>query len=73
MSTITHPSMTNNHVTGIAAAAGLLNRLGAVLRTWRERYTQRSELTQWSERDIRDAGLSRGDVLYEASKPFWRA
>jgi uncharacterized protein YjiS (DUF1127 family) len=73
MSTVTHPSMTNNHATGFASATGLLSRLGAVLRTWRERHAQRSELNQWSERDICDAGLSRGDVLYEASKPFWRA
>ena len=73
MSTCTHPSMTNHHVTRVSSAPGLLTRIGAVLRTWRERHEQRNELTHWSERDIHDAGLSRGDVLYEASKPFWRA
>lgn len=73
MSTCTHLSMTNHHVTRVSSAPGLLTRIGAVLRTWRERHEQRNELTHWSERDIHDAGLSRGDVLYEASKPFWRA
>jgi uncharacterized protein YjiS (DUF1127 family) len=73
MSTVTHPSMTNHHASSVSSSAGLLSRIGEVLHTWRERHEQRSELTRWSERDIHDAGLSRGDVLYEASKPFWRA
>ncbi|MDB5620801.1 DUF1127 domain-containing protein [Tardiphaga sp.] len=67
MSTCTHQSMTNHHAPGVLAEAVEL------LHTWRERMQQRRELTQWSERDIRDAGMSKGDVLYEASKPFWRA
>ena len=69
MSTCTHPSMTNHHV----ADAGVLFRIGTVLHIWRERQQQRRELAHWSERDIRDAGLSQGEVLYEAGKPFWRA
>ena len=73
MSTVTHPSMTNHHAVRVSSSTGLLSRIGGVLRTWHERHEQRSELTQWSARDIHDAGLSRGDVLYEASKPFWRA
>lgn len=73
MSTCTNPLMTNHHVAAASSMADLLTRIGAVLHTWRERHEQRNELTYWSERDIRDAGLSRGDVLYEASKPFWRA
>lgn len=67
MSTCTHETMTNRH------DHGALAELADVLHIWRERIRQRHELTQWTERDIRDAGLSRGDVLYEASKPFWRA
>ena len=73
MSTCTQPSMTNLHVQSVLSRPGLLTRIGAVLHVWRERYEQRNELVQWSERDIRDAGLAPGDVIYEASKPFWRA
>ncbi len=73
MSTCTHQSMTNRHVSADLAGSGILGRIGTVLHTWHKRHTRRYELTLWGERDIRDAGLSRGDVLYEAGKPFWRA
>jgi uncharacterized protein YjiS (DUF1127 family) len=73
MSTCTHPSMTNLHASTGSAAHGLLARVGDVLQIWRERHVQRTELALWAERDIRDAGYSRGEVLFEASKPFWRA
>jgi uncharacterized protein YjiS (DUF1127 family) len=59
--------MTNNH------GVGLFATIAEMVRTWRERGHTRRELTQWSERDFRDAGLSREEVLYEAGKPFWRA
>jgi uncharacterized protein YjiS (DUF1127 family) len=67
MSTYTHESMTNHHAPSVFAEAGHL------LHIWIERIRQRRELIEWSERDVRDAGLSWGDVRYEASKPFWRA
>ena len=67
MSTYTHELMTNHHVPG---AIGVLRH---VLHTWRERQISRNELARWTERDIRDAGVSPGDVLYEAGKPFWMA
>jgi uncharacterized protein YjiS (DUF1127 family) len=40
---------------------------------WRERYQQRRELAQWTERDLHDLGLSWSEMLAEADKPFWRA
>ena len=43
------------------------------LHIWRDRQHQRRELTQWTERDLHDVGLSWSDVVYEAEKPFWRA
>jgi uncharacterized protein YjiS (DUF1127 family) len=59
--------MTNNH------ESGLLTRFGTRLHVWIDRWRQRDELTHWSDRDLRDVGLSWSDVVREAEKPFWRA
>jgi uncharacterized protein YjiS (DUF1127 family) len=67
MSTCTHESMTNHH------APVSLTTISETLHLWRERAHQRRELAQWSERDVRDAGFSVGEVMAEADKPFWRA
>jgi uncharacterized protein YjiS (DUF1127 family) len=39
---------------------------------WHERARQRRQLRSLSERMLRDIGLTRGDVMAESSKPFWR-
>jgi uncharacterized protein YjiS (DUF1127 family) len=44
----------------------------AVLREWRRRSRERAELAQLDDRMLRDIGVSRGDVLAEINKPFWR-
>ena len=67
MSTLTHESMTNHHVPGVLA------QLSEVVRIWRKRYRTRQELAQWTDRDLHDVGLSRGDIILETEKPFWRA
>ena len=67
MSTRTHETMTNHHVNGVLA------QLGETLHTWRQRYQARQELAHWTERDLHDVGLSWGDIVHEAEKPFWRA
>ncbi|MGA7804016.1 DUF1127 domain-containing protein [Bradyrhizobium sp.] len=67
MSTCTHESMTNHHV------AGLWERFAETLGLWLQRYQARRELTQWSERDLHDVGLSWSDIVREVEKPFWRA
>ena len=67
MSTFTQESMTNHHV------GGVLTQLGETLHAWRQRYQARRELTQWTERDLHDVGLSWSDIVHEAEKPFWRA
>jgi uncharacterized protein YjiS (DUF1127 family) len=59
--------MTNHHVSGVWGG------LGELLQTWHDRYHSRHELARWSERDLHDLGLSRGDVSFEVEKPFWRA
>jgi uncharacterized protein YjiS (DUF1127 family) len=67
MSICTHEVMTNHHVTGFWAT------LSGTLHLWRQRYRTRRELSRWTERDLRDIGISWSDVAYEAEKPFWRA
>ena len=67
MSTCTHESMTNHH------GSGLLAQISETLNIWRDRQRQRRELAQWTDRDIRDVGLSWSDVVREVEKPFWRA
>jgi len=48
-------------------------QLSETIHTWRQRYETRRELTQWTDRDLHDVGLSWSDVAREAEKPFWRA
>ncbi len=48
-------------------------RLAALLLVWRLRARGRAQLRKFSARDLRDLGLGRGEVLFEADKPFWRA
>ncbi len=38
---------------------------------WQERVRTRRHLHELDEHMLRDIGLSRGDALHEASKPFW--
>ena len=52
---------------------GFLARFGTQVHIWIDRWRQRDELTHWSDRDLRDVGLSWSDVVREAEKPFWRA
>jgi uncharacterized protein YjiS (DUF1127 family) len=67
MSTCTHETMINHH------GSGFFTQLKETFQTWRERGRQRRELTQWTDRDLHDVGLSWSDIAHEAEKPFWRA
>jgi uncharacterized protein YjiS (DUF1127 family) len=67
MSNCTHDTMINHHEFGIRG------RLTEILHLWRERWRARSELARWTERDLRDVGVSWSEVVREAEKPFWRA
>jgi uncharacterized protein YjiS (DUF1127 family) len=66
MSIFSHDTMTNHH-------EGPLGRIAETLHVWRERHHARHELTNLSERDLHDVGLSWSDAAFEAEKPFWRA
>ncbi len=50
----------------------VLNRGFALLREWRRRARNRAELAMLDERMLRDIGVTRADVWFEASKPFWK-
>jgi uncharacterized protein YjiS (DUF1127 family) len=67
MSSCTQQTMTNHHVSGFWSG------LGETLHVWRERHRTREELSQWTDRDLHDVGISRSDIVHEAEKPFWRA
>jgi len=67
MSTCTQQTMTNHHTSGIFA------QVSETLHLWRQRYQARRELTQWTDRDLHDVGISWSDIVHEAEKPFWRA
>jgi uncharacterized protein YjiS (DUF1127 family) len=53
-------------------AADLFASTIRMLRTWRERYRQRLELSIMSERDLADLGVSRNQAAWETDKWFWR-
>jgi uncharacterized protein YjiS (DUF1127 family) len=67
MSTCSQQTMTNHHVSGIFAG------LVGTFHLWRRRYQTRQELSQWTDRDLHDVGISWSDIVHEAEKPFWRA
>jgi len=39
---------------------------------WVERSGQRHQLAELNQHMLRDIGLTRADVIAEATKPFWR-
>ena len=40
---------------------------------WQDRATQRRNLTELDDWQLKDIGISRCDAAREAAKPFWRA
>ncbi len=47
-------------------------RLHALFRKWRRRIRERRALAEFTDRDLRDIGITRVDVQNELAKPFWR-
>jgi uncharacterized protein YjiS (DUF1127 family) len=47
--------------------------LCALLAEWRRRARSRAEIATLHGCTVRDLGLSRGQLRFEAEKPFWRA
>jgi uncharacterized protein YjiS (DUF1127 family) len=50
----------------------LVQATSRLLRLWRSRARERRALARFSERDMRDLGLNRMDIVRECEKPFWR-
>jgi uncharacterized protein YjiS (DUF1127 family) len=56
----------------MAALLAETRRLLRVVSTWQVRAASRHVLASMSDRELRDIGLTRGDVERELMKPFWR-
>jgi len=54
------------------AAAGLIDRVVATLRQWRQRARARRELAGLDDYLLHDIGVSRSQAQYESGKPFWQ-
>jgi uncharacterized protein YjiS (DUF1127 family) len=52
-----------------AGAHGVL----ATVARWQERRRTRRELARFTEWQLKDIGLTRGQAVAEFGKPFWRA
>jgi uncharacterized protein YjiS (DUF1127 family) len=57
----------------VGAVTALLQRLWALLSTWRARAAGRRALARLNPRLLRDAGLTRDWAAGESRKPFWYA
>jgi uncharacterized protein YjiS (DUF1127 family) len=55
-----------------AALARASSKCIDLLVTWQRRASERALLAAMNERELRDIGLVRRDLLVEADKPFWR-
>jgi len=53
-------------------AVSLATRLADKLLDWMDRARARHSLAGLTESELKDIGLSRGDVEFEIRKPFWR-
>ena len=51
----------------------VLKRCLTLLLVWEQRLKDRDTLEGMSQSRLRDIGLTRGQAMREASKPFWQA
>ncbi len=72
MHTLAHGALTNSHPRSRSALAGAAAWLDRAYRRWQEQAADRRALALMSDRDLRDARLSRWEVERELSRPFWR-
>lgn len=48
-------------------------RLAKLYRMWRQRTRDRRMAAQFSDRELWDVGLTRGDIHREFARPLWQA
>lgn len=48
-------------------------RVRSVVALWRRRMEGRRALAALTDRELRDIGISPGEAIAEAGKPFWAA
>jgi len=58
--------------TGARSGRHMLSSLVRTIEIWLIRQQERQELSSLDDRLLDDIGMSRGDALWEAVKPFWR-
>ena len=49
-----------------------LASLRTLYRLWRQRAGERRLAAEFTDRDLWDVGLTRGDIYREFARPFWR-
>jgi uncharacterized protein YjiS (DUF1127 family) len=49
-----------------------LASLRTLYRLWRQRTRERRLAAEFTDRDLWDVGLTRGDIYREFARPFWR-
>jgi uncharacterized protein YjiS (DUF1127 family) len=64
-------SRANGRLTADAGSIAIRRIIGTI-REWRRRARSRRDLMALDPRDLRDLRLTRGDVLREARKSFWK-
>lgn len=69
-----HDGMTSAATRGkrIPTGLGLLAKVPAAIRLWRQRIRDREVLAGLSELELRDLRFSRSEIAHEVRKPFWR-
>jgi uncharacterized protein YjiS (DUF1127 family) len=50
----------------------LIARIARTIVVWRRRARDRAQLARFSERELRDIGLTPAEAAWECAKPFWR-
>jgi uncharacterized protein YjiS (DUF1127 family) len=79
MAGFAHQSLTNSQLSMLPArqrargGSSLLSRIAATVRLWRRRSRERAALARLNERELADIAVSRADVYWKISTPFWRA
>lgn len=69
--TIPAGSNANAKAAGLPAWAGVFGVIMASLIALHDRARQRQQLRGLDDRQLRDVGLSRADVVCMTEKPFW--